>query len=90
MPDMDVRRVPFDTTSDADDVQRDAYRRLGGAERVAIAFRLGTLTRSIALAGIRRRHPEYDDAQAARALRRLMLGDALVRQAFGDEALVDP
>ncbi len=87
---MGANRRPLDTTVDADTVQTEAYRRLGGAERVAIAFRLGTLVRATALAGIRRRHPGYDEVQARQALRRLLLGDALVRQAYPGEELIDP
>lgn len=80
----------LDTTPDAAAVQIAAYRRLGGSARVAIAFRLGTLVRETALAGIRRRHPEYDDGQARRALHRLLLGDVLMREVYPGEALVDP
>lgn len=87
---MDARSLPLDTTRAADDVQLQAYRRLGGAERVAIGFRLRSMIREVALAGIRRRHPEYDEAEAQRALRRLLLGDELVRQAYRGENLVDP
>lgn len=82
--------VPFDTTHEAHRLQIDVYRRLGGAERVAILFRLNALVRETALAGIRRRHPAYAEAQVRMALRRLVLGDDLTRQAFPDQALVDP
>ena len=81
---------PIDTTADAHDVQREAYRRLGGAGRLAILFRLNTLVRETAMAGIRRRHPTYDDLHVHMALRRLILGDELVRKAWPDLELVDP
>ena len=81
---------PLDTTADAHDLQRDIYRRLGGAERVAIAFRLSALGRETAMAGIRRRHPGYDEAQVAMAFRRLVLSDETLRQVFPDQDLVDP
>lgn len=82
--------LPLDTTEGANAVQLDAYRRLGGPGRVAVVFRLNALVREMAMAGIRSRHPEYDDAQVWIALQRLMLGDALVRSAFPDGELVDP
>jgi hypothetical protein len=82
--------LPLDTTDDANAAQLDAYRRLGGPGRVAVVFRLNALVREMAMAGIRSRHPEYDDAQVRMALRRLVLGDALVRSAFPDSELVDP
>lgn len=53
-------------------------------------FRLNELTRRIALSGIRCRHPEYSEAQAVQALRRLLIGDALTRAAWPHEPLVDP
>ena len=82
--------VSFDTSEQADAVQLAIYRRLGGAERVAIAFRLGSLVREASTAGIRRRHPDYSNEQAARACQRLLLGDPLMRQAFPHDALIDP
>jgi hypothetical protein len=81
---------PLDTKTDAYAVQRDIYRRLGGAERVAILFRLNALVRETAMAGIRRRHPAYADAQVGMALRRLVLGDDVMRTAFPGQDLVDP
>lgn len=81
---------PLDTTADAHDVQCDIYRRLGGAERVAILFRLSALVRETAMAGIRRRHPSYGEAQVSMALRRLVLGDEVMRQVFPDQDRVDP
>jgi hypothetical protein len=80
----------LDTTTDARDVQREALRRLGGAERVAILFRLSALVRDTAMAGIVSRHPGYTVDQAQMALRRLVLGDELVRKAWPDCELVDP
>jgi hypothetical protein len=80
----------LDTTDDARDAQRHVYRRLGGAARVEIAFRLNTLVRQTAMAGIRRRHPAYTDDDVIAAYRRLTLGDKLVQQVYPGQALVDP
>jgi hypothetical protein len=41
-------------------------------------------------AGIRSRHPDYSEEQVLWALRRLWLGDDLVRQAWPDRELVRP
>lgn len=82
--------VPPDTTSDADAVQLEVYRRLGGPGRVAAMFRLNTMVRTIAQAGIRQRHPGYDDLQVEWAWQRLVLGDALVREAFPGRGLIEP
>jgi hypothetical protein len=79
-----------DTSPDAHEAQIEAYRRMTGAERVQIAFRLTELTRQATMAGIRSRHPEYDDQQVFLALARVRLGDELTRWAWPDRALVDP
>jgi hypothetical protein len=82
--------LSLDTTDDARDAQRDVYRRLGGAARVEIAFRLNALVRQTAMAGIRRRHPAYTDDDVIAAYRRLTLGDELVQQVYPGQPLVDP
>ena len=79
-----------DTTAEADAIQVEAYRRLGGMERLAIAFRLTALVREAAAAGIRRRHPDYDESRVRMGLGRLRLGDELMRKAFPDRDLIDP
>lgn len=82
--------VPLDTTPDAEAVQIEAYRRLGGRERVAIVFRLNALVRDTAMAGIRGRHPAYDEVQIRMAWQRLVLGDALTRRVFPEREPIDP
>ncbi|HVT48025.1 MAG TPA: hypothetical protein VHD57_09580 [Vicinamibacterales bacterium] len=71
-------------------MQFEAYRRLGATGRMAIAFNLSTTSRQLAMAGIRRRHPEYSDGDVRLALARLLFGDALVRAAWPQCPLVDP
>ena len=44
----------------------------------------------MALAGIRRRHPEYTDEQVWWAWARLTLGDDRCREAWPNRPLVDP
>jgi hypothetical protein len=82
--------LPLDTSIEARDVQREIYRRLGGSERVAIVFRLNALVRETAMAGIRRRHPSYADAEVRAAFQRLTLGDDVMKKAFPDQELVEP
>jgi hypothetical protein len=57
---------------------------------MSVMFRLNELTRQTALSGIRRRHPEYSEAQSLMALRRLMFGDELTRAAWPRHPLLDP
>jgi hypothetical protein len=85
-----VVALPPDTSPDADGVQLEIYRRLGGPGRLAIVFRLNALVREAAAAGIRRRHPDYEDEQVRAALMRLRLGDDLMRRVFPERDLVDP
>jgi hypothetical protein len=82
--------IPDDTTADAHRVQRDIYRRMGGAGRVALAFQLNDTVEHLARAGIRGRHPEYSDEQVFLAWARLKLGDELARAVWPDRALVEP
>ena len=77
--------IPSDTDPEAYAVQTDAYRRMGGPARSAIAFRLTDMARRNTVGGIRRRHPEYDAAQVRSELCRLRLGDALWRLLQRDE-----
>ena len=82
--------VPLDTDRLSHDLQLDVYRRLGGTERAAIMFRLSDFARRVSLAGIRHRHPEYDDEAALLALARLRFGDDLVEQTWPGRPRVEP
>ncbi len=83
-------RMPMDTTPEAYAVQIEAYRRMSGKERTAVAFRLNELARETAVAGIRARHPDYGEEQARLALFRLIFGDELTRAVWPGRDLVDP
>lgn len=87
---MSVDARPFDTSVEAHAVQTLIYRRMTGAERLATAFRLSAGARSMALAGIKARHPEYSTSDAHRALARLTLGDDLVSRLWPGQPLVAP
>ena len=82
--------TPLDTTVDAHRVQIEAYRRMGGTGRASVMFRLNGLARKMTLAGIRSRHPRYDDEQLRLAYARLVLGDELVLRVWPDRDLVEP
>ena len=83
-------RRPLDTDDEADRVQIEAYRKMGGSGRLAIALRLNGLARRTAVAGIRSRHPGYSEEELRLAYARLVLGDDAVRQVWPDRRLVDP
>jgi hypothetical protein len=82
--------IAADTSPEADAVQIEAYRRMGGTGRVQVMFRLNDVARRTVEAGIRARHPEYDDGAVLRALARLLYGDDLVQGARPGRELVDP
>jgi hypothetical protein len=82
--------IPTDTDEEAHRVQMEAYRRMGARGRLTLAFCLTAMARQNSLAGIRRRHPEYDEAQLRRAYGRLVLGDELARAVWPADDLVDP
>jgi hypothetical protein len=70
---------PLDTSPEAHRVQGELY-----------AFDLSEAARRMALAGIRRRHPDYTDEQVWCAWARLTLGDDRCREAWPNRPLVDP
>ena len=80
--------VPLDTDPAADAVQTMIYRRMGGEARVRLAARMSAAARQLSLHGIRTRHPEYDEAEARRALFRLLFGDEVARGIWPNEPLV--
>lgn len=82
--------IARDTSPEAESVQLEGYRRMGGAGRAQAMFRLNQMTRRMAEAGIRKRHPTYDDTQVTLALARLLHGDELVRRAWPGRELPEP
>jgi hypothetical protein len=81
---------PRDTSAAAERVQQHVFGRMSGSDRVARAFEMSEQAREIARAGIRARHPDYDALDVEQALRRLLLGDDLVRRAWPQLPLVEP
>lgn len=79
-----------DTSPEAAAVQLAIYRKMSGSDRVRIGHQMSLDARAIALAAIRRRHPEYDDAAARYALFRLLLGDELFQKAWPNVPLMAP
>ena len=81
---MDCYIKPTDTTIEAARVQFDILRKLDASERANMTFQLSNNLRSITEAGVRSRHPDYDDERVKLAVMRLNLGDDLFGKAFGD------
>jgi len=81
---------PADTSREAWAAQVALLARMGGSRRSALAARLTRLARDTSRAGIRARHPEYDEAAVRRAFFRLLHGDDLTREVWPHEELLDP
>jgi hypothetical protein len=64
----------LDTTPEAATIQEEAYRHLGKAGRLKIAFELSDLVRALAKAGIRKRNPEYTEEQVMKLLTHQLYG----------------
>lgn len=81
--------MPFsrDTTAEA---QVALLRSKTVAERISTCFVTSEVARSTALAGIRHRHPEYDDATAQLALFGLLVGDDRFVRAWPTSPLREP
>jgi hypothetical protein len=61
----------------------DAYRRMSPAEKIARVQALNRLTVELALADIRRRHPDADESEVLLRLACRRHGPDLIRRAFG-------
>jgi hypothetical protein len=66
--------VPLDTTPEAAEIHRQSLRALGLAGRLRLTFELSDMTHAFAVAGIRRRHPDWTDEQARRHLAERLYG----------------
>lgn len=72
--------IASDTTIEAAAVQLQVLRKIGIEGRIKMTFQLSNNMRSTVEAGVRHRHPEYDDQQVRREVLRLMIGDKLFKE----------
>jgi Rv0078B-related antitoxin len=79
-----------DTSPDVAKVLLDRSRRMTPGQRVAEGVALCKLAREVMRAGIRRRHPDYDEECVELALSRLLWGDDLWQKVHPDRALIAP
>ncbi len=57
---------------------------------VRLAMRMSDEARELALEGIRRRHPDYENDELHTALLVMFLGEELVQQAWPERKMVRP
>jgi hypothetical protein len=55
--------MAFDTSPAMTEAQNQLYRKIGSAGRARIAAEMSDMLRELAIAGVRRRHPEFDEEQ---------------------------
>jgi hypothetical protein len=64
----------FDTSARVADVQVQLYRTIGEAKRAEIVADLSDALRDLAAAGVRQRHPEYNDDQVKKEVLAVFYG----------------
>jgi hypothetical protein len=72
--------IPSDTTLEAARKEFEILRNLGPELRAAMAFELSEDLRDRVEAGVRYRHPDFDEERIRREVLRLMVGDKLYKQ----------
>ena len=77
-----ISAIPADTSPEAFRKQIAALRRLGISGRAQMTFELSDSLRATVEAGVRHRHPDYDDESVRMAVLRLMIGEEQFRAAF--------
>jgi len=76
--------MPYDTSLLPSSVQDDVLRKMDIRQRAEMTFELSDNIRRLTEAGVRSRHPEYDDKTVGMAVTKLMIGDLLFKEAFGN------
>lgn len=89
MADSSRRTLSRDTSSDAEAVQIEIFRRMSARRKLELVAEANRTARDLALAGLRRRHPDAGPAELFRRLMDLMLGEDLAAQVYGPLAAGD-
>jgi hypothetical protein len=77
-----------DTSADVERLQIEAWRRMSTLERAGIMSQATSDTLTLALSGIRQRHPGASERECFIRLAALQLGAALVRQVYPDASRI--
>lgn len=72
-----------DTSPEAERVLDDLWRKTTPQERMQMVAEMIEAVRSLALAGLRARHPDASEARIRRALSDILLGSDLAEKAYG-------
>ena len=77
--------LPRDTTPEAMAKEFEILRRIGPTGRLAMAFELSDNLRSLVRAGVRHRHPDWDETRVRLEVFRLTYGDRLYDEVYGQQ-----
>jgi hypothetical protein len=86
MPGPRMAVLSADTTVEIEGRQVDAWRRLSSVERLRLVSDTTRAVRDLALAGIRRRHPQASERECFLRLAAILLGVGTTRQVYPDAA----
>lgn len=81
---------PLDTSLEAERVQIEAFRRMGPEGRLKAGIALSRMCRDLLTAGVRMRHPDYNERQVQLAVIRLILPGDLFLTAYPEATDVVP
>jgi len=84
-----MEKTPCDTTKDASARQLQILRDLGISGQAAMTFELSDNLRQIVKDGVRHRHPDWDETRVKQEVFRIVLGDRLFNEAFGESRRSD-
>jgi len=79
--------IPPDTTVNAHKKQIEILRKMSPEKLALISFELSNNVRQNAIAGIKKQHPDFTDAQIRRELLRRMVGDELFCKIIAEKGL---
>ena len=86
---IDMQCIPRDTSRDAFLKQIEILRDLGLSGRAAMTLEFSDNLRQIVKDGVRHRHPGWDESRVKQEALRIVLGDRLYNEAFGEKKPVD-
>ena len=81
---------PLDTSSEAERVQIEVFRRMTPEQRLNTSIQLSQTSRKLLAAGIRKRHPDYTEQQIKFAVLRLLLPSELFLAVYPEAKKILP
>jgi hypothetical protein len=80
---MIVTSFSADTSPDIENMQIEQLRQMRPWRKMALMAEMGQTVRTLAMAGLRQRHPDDTPAQRRRRLADLLLGPELAARVYG-------